>query len=57
MGNVSTASAKGALAVANAKNKLGKTFSGESDTGTKSINENPETKLEQLKRHQQREEE
>lgn len=53
MGNAST-SAKGALAVASAKNQLSKTFSGESD-GKDHHKENPETRREMNKRHRERE--
>ena len=52
MGNKATASAKGALAVSNAKNMLGKTFSGESEGNS---NHDPETRREMNKRHKQRE--
>mmetsp|Transcript_13997 Transcript_13997/g.17689 ORF Transcript_13997/g.17689 Transcript_13997/m.17689 type:complete len:98 (-) Transcript_13997:1468-1761(-) len=65
MGN--TASAKGALVIANAKHNIGKTFSGESSTNAiphshkefkkRSKLEDPETKRQREKRHRHREKE
>ena len=58
MGNTSSITAKSALVVADVKDKLEKTFSSESDNNSKSsIKENPETRREMNRRHQERKEE
>jgi len=55
MGNTAT-SAKGALAIASAKDQLGKTFSGDSKNSKSSVEiENPQKRSEMKKRHKERE--
>lgn len=56
MGNT-VQSTKGAMSIANAKQQISKTFSGESDKSSSRVKENPMTRREKNKRHKQREKE